>query len=298
SAIVSRADIGGVWWKTVLRRTLLGTPREDSTAGGYGGPAGERDKALGSQPQQRGRNPTRKGKEPATESPSSTAAAGGGTASNPPQPLYVSRAALAAATRTVVWGMAPRRDLADQVGGDEYVSPFGMVILNEYEDRALARLKGLDEGYGVRNLEECLMLWGETSPKAFFTRLSPFLTPTSPSVLPSTSLCLSYLSRHSTRAYHALSTPLVTNLITTALAAPCAAVVSLAVKCLAIFVVTLPVILGEDKLLGVFSVFARVVCWDKDVTTPDEDDGKAEAMTSEGALSFLLLDRSRQSLTL
>lgn len=59
--------------------------------------------------------------------------------------------------------MAARKE--DDEKGEDFVSPFGKVILHEYEDRALARLKGLDEGYGVKNLEECVISWGEQCPK-------------------------------------------------------------------------------------------------------------------------------------
>ncbi|GAA5852088.1 hypothetical protein JCM8547_000154 [Rhodosporidiobolus lusitaniae] len=247
SAIVSRRDIGGVWWKAVLRRTMLGTAKDEGAA--------EREKR---EKEQRGRKPTRKGKEPDAFFPPSPSSSGTAT----PLPLFVSRAALSAASRTVVWGMSASRQQLDEVG-DSFVSPFALVILNEYEDRALARLKGLDEGYGVKNLEECLVSWGDKAPKAFFTRLSPHLTPSTPSLLPTLSLLLSFLSRHSTKTYHALSTPLLSNLITTALTSPCAAVVTLAVKCLVIVVVTLPIIVGEEALLGIFAVYGRVAGWEE-----------------------------------
>lgn len=142
SALISRKDIGSVWWNAILRRTMLGTPKEAHAA------------ALGAKPSQtRGRKTERdrKGKEPAP--PSSADAL----------PLYVSRQALAAATRMIVWGMEPSREQADKE--EDWVSPFGLAILNEYEDRSLAKLKGLDEGYGIRNLEECLIEWAERAPK-------------------------------------------------------------------------------------------------------------------------------------
>lgn len=140
AALISRLDIGSVWWNAVLRRTMLGTAKEEDSAA-----------STPRTPQPRGRKLDRKGKEPAP------------TPSTSVLPLYVSRQALAAATRMIVWGMAPSRSQADQA--DDWVSPFAVLILNEYEDRALARLKGLDEGYGIRNLEECLIMWGEKSPK-------------------------------------------------------------------------------------------------------------------------------------
>lgn len=142
SALISRNDIGSVWWNAILRRTMLGTPKEAEAA------------ALGAKaPQARGRRTERdrKGKEPAP--PSSVDAL----------PLYVSRQALAAATRMIVWGMEPDREHADKE--EDWVSSFGLAILSEYEDRSLAKLKGLDEGYGIRNLEECLIEWAERAPK-------------------------------------------------------------------------------------------------------------------------------------
>ncbi|GAA5916468.1 hypothetical protein JCM6882_006467 [Rhodosporidiobolus microsporus] len=271
SALVSRRDVGAVWWSAVLKRTMLGTAKDD---------AAEREREREKQQQQgRGRKPTRKGKE---------AAPSVATAASPaPLPLFVSRQALAAATRTVVWGMGVGREQGEKP--DEYVSSFGLVILNEYEDRALARLKGLDEGYGIKNLEECLISWGEKSPKAFFTRLAPFINPSVPALLPSLSLTLSYLSRHSTKSYHALSTPLLTNLTTVSLTSACAAIVTLAIKCLAIFVVTLPVIIGEERVVGVFAAYGRVVAWEVHTTGGlGEDAGERPgSLPSEGLHTFL-----------
>ncbi|GAA6064628.1 hypothetical protein JCM10212_000597 [Sporobolomyces blumeae] len=244
SALVSRRDIGSVWWGAVLRRTMLGTAKElDERNQG--------DKA-------RGRKPNRKGKDPVHSSATTTGSS--------MRPLYVSRQALTVATKTVVWGMAPRQEDAEK--GDDYVSPFGLVILQEYEDRALARLKGLDEGYGVKNLEECLISWGEQSPKAFFLRTAPYITPIAPSRLPSLALVLSYLSKHSAKSYHALGTPLLANLITISLLSPCPAIVTLAIKCLAIFLVTLPVIIG-DSLFGIMAAYGRVVSWETQVDQAD-----------------------------
>lgn len=141
SALISRKDVGSVWWGAVLRRTMLGTAKDG-------------DQQHLSNEKSRGRKPNRKGKEAAAD-PASTGSS--------MRPLYVSRQALNVATKTVVWGMAARKEDVDK--GDDFVSPFGLVILHEYEDRALARLKGLDEGYGVNNLEECVISWGEQSPK-------------------------------------------------------------------------------------------------------------------------------------
>ncbi|GAA6030584.1 hypothetical protein JCM8097_006220 [Rhodosporidiobolus ruineniae] len=262
SALVSRKDVGAVWWSTVLRRALLGTAKEEI------GTTSLSEKER----QTRGRKPTRKGKEPAGASSSGSTAL---------QPLFLSRQALSAATKTVVWGMAPPRDQPDLP--DDYVSPFGLVLLNEYEDRALARLKGLDEGYGIKNLEECLISWGEKSPKAFFVRIAPFINPNLPALLPSISLVLAYLSRHSTKAYHALSTPILSNLITVALTSHCSAIVTLVVRCLAIFTVTLPVIIGE-KLFGILAAYGRVVCWE---SHEKDDDDSPSAIPSEDLHQFL-----------
>lgn len=99
--------------------------------------------------------------------------------------------------------------------------------------------------------------------QAFFVRVADSLTADSPpaALIPFVSLTLSYLSRHSTKAYYALSTPLLGNLITTALTTPSAAVVSLALRSLAIFVVTLPVVIG-DYLFGIMAVYGRAVSWE------------------------------------
>ncbi|GAA5978560.1 hypothetical protein JCM5350_003141 [Sporobolomyces pararoseus] len=246
SALVSRKDVGAVWWGAVLRRTMLGTAKE----GEHQPPAVEKS---------RGRKPNRKGKETATETSSTGSSM---------RPLYVSRQALNVATKTVVWGMAARKE--DDEKGEDFVSPFGRVILHEYEDRALARLKGLDEGYGVKNLEECVISWGEQCPKAFFLRTAPFIAPNAPSRLPSLSLVLSYLTKHSAKSYHALETPVLSNLITISLLSPCPAIVNLAIKCLAIFLVTLPVIIGES-LFGVMAAYGRVVSWE---TVRDQSDSR------------------------
>ncbi|GAA5935816.1 uncharacterized protein JCM15063_001813 [Sporobolomyces koalae] len=247
SALVSRKDIGAVWWNAVLRRTMLGTANDGETR--YPHPA---DKT-------RGRKTTRKGKEsaPAASTTGSTM-----------RPLYVSRQGLTAATKTVVWGMAAAKEDAEK--GDDYVSPFGLVVLREYEERSLARLKGLDEDYGVTNLGECVSSWGEQSPKAFFVRVAPLITTQAPSRLPALSLALSYLTKHSAKSYYALDTPLLSNIINISLLSPCPAIVNLAIKCLAIFLVTLPVIIG-DNLFGIMAAFGRVVSWE---TFADDGDSR------------------------
>lgn len=117
-----------------------------------------------------------------------------------------------------------------------------------------------------RLLRVCLLSdWLEvfSGLQAFFVRVADSLSADSPpaALIPFVSLTLSYLSRHSTKAYYALSTPLLGNLITTALTTPSAAVVSLALRSLAIFVVTLPVVIG-DHLFGIMAVYGRAVSWE------------------------------------
>ncbi|TKA52819.1 hypothetical protein B0A53_04515 [Rhodotorula sp. CCFEE 5036] len=260
-ALVSRRDIGSVWWSALLKRAMLGAPKDGhlhysaAAAGGGGGGGGLQSKGS----QTRGRKLDRKGRDAAAPATTDGATS---TFTSTASPLYVSRKALAAAMNMIVWGMHASREHA--ANSDEWISPFGIAILHEYEQRALVRLQGYeDEGWGVRNLEECLIQWGEKAPKAFFVRVADSLTADSPpaALIPFVSLTLSYLSRHSTKAYYALSTPLLGNLITTALTTPSAAVVSLALRSLAIFVVTLPVVIG-DYLFGIMAVYGRAVSWE------------------------------------
>ncbi|KWU43136.1 hypothetical protein RHOSPDRAFT_5757, partial [Rhodotorula sp. JG-1b] len=252
-ALVSRRDIGSVWWSALLKRAMLGAPKDGGGGGGL--------QSKGSQT--RGRKLDRKGRDTAAAaSPAPAADGANSTFTSTASPLYVSRQALAAAMSMIVWGMQASREHA--ANSDEWISPFGVAILHEYEQRALVRLQGYeDEGWGVRNLEECLIQWGEKAPKAFFIRVAGSLSADSPpaALIPFVSLTLSYLSRHSTKAYYALSTPLLGNLITTALRTPSAAVVSLALRSLAIFVVTLPVVIGE-YLFGIMAVYGRAVSWE------------------------------------
>lgn len=294
AALVSRRDIGSVWWTALLRRTMLGTPKNtDHSSLGPQSPAGGGLQSRTSQT--RGRKQDRKGKDPAVPSPAAPASPVQSTAS----PLYVSRQALTCATGMVVWGMQASREHADK--SDDWISPFGIAILHEYEQRALARLQGYeDEGWGVRNLEECLVQWGEKAPKvgaasshccashvlisascqAFFSRVADSLSADAPALLPFVSLTLSYLARHSTKAYYALSTPLVANLITVALTTPSAAVLTLAMRALAIFVVTLPVVIGEH-LFGIMAVYGRAVSWEIVAENAEEGDA-VEARADDG----------------
>ncbi|GAA5872417.1 hypothetical protein JCM3774_004515 [Rhodotorula dairenensis] len=259
-ALVSRRDIGSVWWSALLKRALLGTPKDGHHPANSAGAGGGGLQPKGSQT--RGRKPERKGKEGAATVTTTAAPIGlaTGSCTSTASPLYVSRQALAAAMSMIVWGMQASREHA--ANPDEWISPFGIAILHEYEQRALARLQGYeDEGWGVRNLEECLIQWGEKAPKAFFIRVADSLTTDSPALIPFASLTLSYLSRHSTKAYYALSSPLLGNLITASLTTSSAAVVSLALRSLAIFVVTLPVVIG-DHLFGIMAVYGRAVSWE------------------------------------
>ena len=136
SALVSRRNVANVWWGAVLRRTVLGTPKESTPA----------DKGRGRKPA-----PAKKGKEAAVPASISL------------RPLTVSREAMAAVRRMVVWGMA--HGAGDGDVSDNAMTAFGFTVMEEYETRAIVMLRGLDEGYGVRNLEECIIGWGERSPK-------------------------------------------------------------------------------------------------------------------------------------
>lgn len=138
SALISRKDIGLVWWGAVLKRTMLGTAKQ--------GP---------------GLAVTEAGRKPV-----------GGRKDQPGKPaegrpLTVSSLALVAATRMIIWAMSPSLDLPDHLA--ENVTPFGVVVIKEFEERTIARLQGIDESYGVKNLEECIIGWGEKCPKVSAT---------------------------------------------------------------------------------------------------------------------------------
>lgn len=273
SALVTRGDIGKVWWDTLLRRTILGTPKEV---------------ADDSKDKSRGRKPAKKGKEIAAP-----------LSGNELRPLTVSRMALAAATRTVVWGMCPT--IADLERDQDFVSPFCSVIRAEYETRSLATLRGGDEWYGLRNVAECFMAWADKQPKvslirlsrrreadslsisqAYFERSAPYITPTAPSRVAFLSLLLHFLCRHSGKAYHVLQTPLLSNLINFCLTSPSPAAVTLGIKSLTMFLVALPVIIG-DHLFGIMAVFGRAVSW--------EMPGELEDAGFEGESSLLIAPR-------
>lgn len=153
SALVSRKDIATIWWGIVLRRTVLGLSSSSSAAEEGVGGAGSRTAASLDRNAARGRKATttstpKKGKEVATST----------------KPLIVSRAAMTAAVRMLVWGMTRSESYLDDSNRDR-MTAFGVVIFNEYEERAEAMLKGLDRRYGVRNLEECIVGWAGKSPK-------------------------------------------------------------------------------------------------------------------------------------
>ena len=138
SALVSRKDIGTVWWTAIFKRTMLGTAKEFPIIAG----------ASGATSTDRGRR---------------TALRGKGAGGESLRPLITSRAALQAATAMVVWSMAPNLAVPDHLA--DAITPFGHVVMLELEERSAALLKGKNEGYGVRNLEECVIGWGAKCTK-------------------------------------------------------------------------------------------------------------------------------------
>lgn len=148
SALVGRGDVGSVWWKAVLRRTMLGTSKE-----------------VGREEKPRGRKTAPKwggggGKEVLAGGKGAVVSGSLGTL----RPLTVSRLALAAATSMIVWAMSVPTNLV-VVETRFMIAPFGIMVWKEYEERVVGLLKGRAEGYGVGNLEECLIDWGEKSPE-------------------------------------------------------------------------------------------------------------------------------------
>ncbi|KAK4698655.1 hypothetical protein P7C70_g7620, partial [Phenoliferia sp. Uapishka_3] len=267
SALVSRKEVGEIWWSAVLRRVMLGTAKE----GGAGAGAGE------GKGKERGRRGT-----PKWIKESLTSGVGGGSGEKEKgstlRPLTVSRKALGDATKMMSWGMA-RSD--DDGGGEKRLTVFGRIVWEEFMDRAVAMLKGKDEGYGVRNLEEAIIGWADKAPETFFAHLAPLLSPTpSPSPtptpsqtpspppsppprLPILSLLLLYLTRYPSKSVYALRTPLLNSLNQLCLSSPSPAMVTISIKCLAVFLVTLPVIIGVEVLMGVFAVYGKVVTWER-----------------------------------
>ncbi len=132
-AVVSRADIGQVWYPAILRRVLLGTSYEAPVA-------------------EKGKNRS-KGKSAPAKAPTAT-----------PRPLVVTTAALHATRGMVTWAMLPPTG-DERARADDYIAPFGLSILGEYNQRKDSLLKGLDQDYGLRNLEECVLNWAEKSAK-------------------------------------------------------------------------------------------------------------------------------------
>ena len=107
--------------------------------------------------------------------------------------------------------------------------------------------------------------------QAFFRQLSLRLTASLPAQLATLSLLLAFLSRPSTPAYHALKSDLVSNLIQACLTSPSPANVALGIKSLVIFLVSLPVLVGEAHLLGIKAVYGRALCWGQ-----ADEDGQSE----------------------
>ncbi|KAK4056098.1 hypothetical protein OIO90_002829 [Microbotryomycetes sp. JL221] len=259
STIVTRDDIGKVWWDLLLRRVLLGLAQDDTatTTDDHHRPRGRKTRDTKTHHL---RTSATRDMSVSTTASSSTSAAASTTSAIVRKPLTVSRDALAAAMRMIVWGMSPT---IKQVERDPNgVPPFCDVIKVEFEKRGTARMRGGDEWYGLRNLSEC----------AYFDRCAPYISPTQPARMPFLSLLLNVLARHSGKAYHVLQTPLLTTLINFCLTTPSPASIALGMKCLQIFLVSLPVIIG-DHLFGIMAVYGRAISWE----SPDVDE------TLEGA---------------
>ncbi|SCZ96390.1 BZ3500_MvSof-1268-A1-R1_Chr8-2g10163 [Microbotryum saponariae] len=257
AAIVTRHDIAKVWWGAVLRRVILGSGKDLQR---------NDDRTTAAPERSRGRKSGKSEKGKDTATPSSTLAPAERTitsrgASGPLlKPLTVSREALEASTTMVVWGMSPTQEESDQEW--RYVPPFFLTVRDEYEQRALTGLKGFDEGYGVRNLQECLINWGEKFYVRLFEQMAPFVTVSRSPQLPTLSLLVAFLSRHPDKAKGIHETPLLGALITLCLTSRDSASVILGVKCLVISLVQLTVLIG-DHLPGLFAIYARLVCWER-----------------------------------
>lgn len=135
SAVVSRNDIGKVWWDAVLRRVLLGTAKDGVT---------EDASAV----KDRGRRSHAKPSKPRVNAAQQ-------------RPLTVSRQALEATHKMVVWAMSP--SLADLDEDQNFVPPFCITVAREFEQRSVAAMRGGDEWYGLRNVAECMWAWAEKS---------------------------------------------------------------------------------------------------------------------------------------
>lgn len=132
-AIISRANVGQVWYPTLLKRVLLGTAYEVQVID--------------------------KGKKNSRTKPV-FAKAPGATA----RPLVVTTSALHATRGMVTWAMLPPTG-DERARSDDYIAPFGVSILTEHNQRKDSLIRGLDQDYGLRNLEECILNWAEKSAK-------------------------------------------------------------------------------------------------------------------------------------
>lgn len=136
-ALVSRKDIALVWWSELLRRTVLGTTTISESTG------------VGA-----------KRRVP----PATTSAARKGKEAGGVRVLVVSSAAMTSARNMVQWAMtSPINGISE--GAEDRMTAFGHTVFEEYEKRAVQMMKGGDEGFGVRNLEECIIGWGEKFTK-------------------------------------------------------------------------------------------------------------------------------------
>lgn len=139
SALISRREIGSLWWNTLLHRTILGGTSSSTSTATTTAAATRSSQATA--------------RRDSTKPAASTSIA---------RPLTVSRIALEATSQMIIWAMSPS---LESNASDEMVTPFGMVVVNEYEERTLARMKGIDESYGLKNLEECLIGWASACPQ-------------------------------------------------------------------------------------------------------------------------------------
>ncbi|KAM0787086.1 hypothetical protein ACM66B_006344 [Microbotryomycetes sp. NB124-2] len=242
STVVTREDVGKVWWDLVLKRVLLGTAKDDSVA------TDDRSERRG---RRRDAKLAHHSKAPTAQDLSSSG--------SPKKPLTVSREALAATMRIVTWGMSQTLKQAER--GPYDLPAFNDTVKAEFEKRGIARMRGGDEWYGLRNISECVIMWAENCTEAYFDRCAPYINTSNPARMPFLSLLLNVLARHSGKAYHVLPTPLLSNLVNFCLTTPSPACIALGMKCLQIFLVSLPVIIGEH-LFGIMAVYARAVSWD------------------------------------
>ncbi|KAM0749073.1 hypothetical protein T439DRAFT_327571 [Meredithblackwellia eburnea MCA 4105] len=317
-AVITRRDVATVWWSQLLKRVLLGSGATWDEVVGQVSPDRRNEVGRGRKgvPKKRG------GKETFDDGK-------GGSAL---RPLTVSRSALDSTVRLVSWAMygttaelgsaaLPTSSSHGQAGSSSstgtpsqpsdavgsatlpppHVQPtaFAKTVWEEYLHRARSMvLEGEDEGYGVRNLEECIVGWADRSPELFFTYLTPSLAlplPTSPfpplspnAYLPPLHLLLAFLTLHPSKCYHILPTSLLPTLTSLALRTSSPNLVDMALRSLVVLVVTLPVILGEANLMDVFRVWGRAVSWDTsffanaaDLDSPDPSSLQAQGNDDE-----------------